>query len=137
MSLILVARVTSVSKGNRYEEMTDTIGRRTNGYTARKESLPEKTDVAILLIKRAPDTDICADYVLMDTWFITETMIKSILAEGLNVVGMVKQLRQHYCYMGRMYTLPELQKIVRFDGTRNIFGSLCVITQNGIPEPYL
>ena len=31
------------------------------------------------------------------------------------------------------YTLPELRKFVRFDGGRNIFGSLCVTTKNGIP----
>jgi hypothetical protein len=125
--------LSSASKSNRYEEMTDTIDRRTNGYKARKESLLTKTDAAIVLIKRALDAGICADYVLMDTWFTTEPMIKSILAEGLNVIGMVKQLNQRYYYKGRMYTLPELQKFVRFDSIRNIFGSLCVTTKNGIP----
>ena len=125
--------LSSASKSNRYEEMTDTIDRRTNGYKARKESLLTKTDAAIVLIKRALDAGICADYVLMDTWFTTEPMIKSILVEGLNVIGMVKQLNQRYYYKGRMYTLPELQKFVRFDSMRNIFGSLCVTTKNGIP----
>ncbi len=56
-------------------------------------------------------------------------MIKSILAEGLDVIGMVKQLKQRYRYKGRLYTLPELQKFVGFDGARNIFGSLCVTTE--------
>ena len=113
--------------------MTDTIDRRTNGYKARKESLLTKTDAALVLIKRALDAGICADYVLMDTWFTTEPMIKSILVEGLNVIGRVKQLNQRYYYKGRMYTLPELQKFVRFDSIRNLFASLCVTTKNGIP----
>lgn len=69
----------------------------------------------------------------MDTWFTTEPMIKSILAEGIDVIGMVKQLKQWYSCKGRSYTLPELQKFVGFDGARNIFGSLCVTTKNGIP----
>lgn len=60
-------------------------------------------------------------------------MIKSILAEGLDVIGMVKQLKQRYRYKGSSYTLPELQKFVSFNGARNIFGSLCVTTKNGIP----
>lgn len=69
----------------------------------------------------------------MDTWFAHEPMIKAILAKGLDVIGMVKQLKQRYTYKGRAYTLPELKKFVNFDGARDIFGSLCVTTKEGIP----
>ena len=41
---------------------------------------------------------IFCDYELMDTWFTTEPFIKSILAEGQNVIGIVKQLKQRYIY---------------------------------------
>ena len=125
--------LSSASKSNRYQEISDGIDHRTNGYKARKESLLAKTDAAILLIRRALDAGIKADYVLMDTWFTTEPMLKEVLAEGLDVIGMVKQLKQRYNYKGRAYTLPELRKFVRFDGARNIFGSLCATTKNGIP----
>lgn len=125
--------LSSAAKSNRYQEMAADIDRRSNGYKARMESLMKKTDAAILLIKQALNVGIQADYVLMDTWFTTEPMIKSILAEGLDVIGMVKQLKQRYCYKGSLYTLPELQRFVSFDGAGNIFGSLCVTTRNGIP----
>ena len=125
--------LSSASKSNRYQDISDGIDHRTNGYKARKESLLAKTDAAVLLIRRALNAGIRADYVLMDTWFTTEPMIKEVLAEGLDVIGMVKQLKQRYNYKGRAYTLPELRKFVRFDGARNIFGSLCVTTKNGIP----
>lgn len=125
--------LSSGTKSNRYQEMTTSIDCRSNGYKARKESLMAKTDAAILMIKRALNVGIRADYILMDTWFTTEPMIRSILAEGLDVIGMVKQLKQRYRYKGSSYTLPELQKFVSFDGARNIFGSLCVTTKNGIP----
>ena len=92
-----------------------------------------KTDAAIVLIERALNAGIQADYVLMDTWFTTEPMIKSILSRGLDVIGMVKQLKQRYIYNGKAYTLPQLQKLVSFEGARNIFGSLCVTTKTGIP----
>lgn len=125
--------LSSASKNNRYEEMSDNIDCRSNGYKARKESILSKTEASLLLIKRALEAGICADYVLMDTWFTTEPMIKAILAEGLDVIGMVKQLKQRYHYKGRRYTLSELQKFVRFNSVGNIFGSLCVTTKNGIP----
>ena len=125
--------LSSAKKSNRYEEMTDTFHPRSNGYKMRKESLLSKPDAAISLIKKALEFGIRADYVLMDTWFTTEPMITSILAEGLDVIGMVKQLKQRYVYKGKSYTLPQLQKFICFDGARNIFGSLCVTTKNGIP----
>lgn len=125
--------LSSSAKSNRYQEISEHIDRRSNGYKARQESLLPKTDAAILLIKRALNAGVTADYVLMDSWFTTEPMVKSILAEGLDAIGMVKQLKQRYHYKGKSYTLPELRKFVRFDGEKNIFGSVCVTTKSGIP----
>ena len=125
--------LSSANQNNRYEEINDYIDHRSNGYKARKDSLLSKPEASIQLIKRALESGICADYVLMDTWFTTEPMIKSILAEGLDVIGMVKQLKQRYIYNGKAYTLPQLQKFVSFKNTSNIFGSLCVTTKSGIP----
>ena len=55
-----------------------------------------KTDAAIQLIRNALTAGIKADYVLMDTWFITEPMLKEILNTGIHAIGMVKQLKQRY-----------------------------------------
>jgi len=60
-------------------------------------------------------------------------MIKAILKEGLNVIGMVKQLKQRYTYCSKTYTLAQLKKFVSFDDVWNIFDSLCVTTKSGIP----
>ena len=125
--------LSSASESNRYQEMSADIDRRSNGYKVGKESLIAKTDAAVMLIQRALNAGIQADYVLMDTWFTTEPMIRSILAEGLDVIGMVKQLNQRYNYNGKSWALPELQKFVSFDGAGNIFGSICVTTKNGVP----
>lgn len=125
--------LSSASESNRYQEISDGIDHRSNGYKTRKESLLTKPEAAILLIRRALNAGIDADYVLIDTWFTTEPMLGSVLAEGLDVIGMVKQLKQRYIYRGQSYTLPELRKFVRFEGARNTFGSLCVTTKKGIP----
>ena len=125
--------LSSAKKSNRYQENSDTIDHRTNGYKARKESIMHKTDASILLIKNALNAGVKADYVLMDTWFTTEPMLKQILLLGIDAIGMVKQLKQRYTYFGRQYTLPELKRFVRFQGAKNIFGSLVVTTKTGIP----
>ena len=92
-----------------------------------------KTDAAIQLIRNALTVGIKADYVLMDTWFTTEPMLKNILDTGIHAIGMVKQLQQRYTYNGRQYTLPGLKKFVDFSSAGNIFGSLVVTTKTGIP----
>ena len=125
--------LSSADKSNRYNEVSRGIDHRTNGFKFRRESMMRKTDAAILLIKNALTAGIKADYVLMDTWFTTEPMIKEILNTGINAIGMVKQLKQYYTYKGKRYKLPELKKFISFEGARNIFGSLVVTTKIGIP----
>jgi hypothetical protein len=93
----------------------------------------KKTDAAILLIQRALASGIKTDYVLMDTWFTTEPMLKEILKIGLDAIGMVKQLKQRYFFRGKAYTLPELRKFISHENAANILGSLVVTTKEGIP----
>ena len=123
----------SVEKSNRYNEVSPEIDKRTNGYKFRKESMMHKTDAAILMVKRALSVGIKADYVLMDTWFTTEPMIKELLAIGIDAIGMVKQLKQRYTFQKKQYTLHELKKFVKFNQAKDIFGSLIVTTKTGIP----
>lgn len=125
--------LSSANKSNRYNEISDAVDHRSNGYRIRKESMMHKTDAAIRLIENALNAGIKAQYILMDTWFTTEPMIGAILNTGLDVIGMVKQLKQRYSYNGKQYKLQELKKFVCFDGARNIFGSLIVTTKTGIP----
>ena len=125
--------LSSAKKSNRYQEISDQIDHRTNGYKARKESLLSKPEAAIRLIRRALAAGIQADYVLMDTWFTTEPMLAKILETGPDVIGMVKQLKQRYSYRGKLYTLPELRRFVHYDNSKNIFGSIVVSTKTGIP----
>ena len=88
--------LSSTAKNNRYQEVSDNIDHRTNGYKACKESMLKKTEAAVLLVQRALDAGIKADYILMDTWFTTEPMLKDLLKTGIDVIGMVKQLKQRY-----------------------------------------
>lgn len=125
--------LSSAKKSNRYQEISEQIDHRCNGYKARKESLLSKPDAAVLLVERALVAGIRADYILMDTWFTTEPLITRLLKLGMDTIGMVKQLNQRYIYHGEHYTLSQLKKLVCFEGNRNIFGSIVVTTKNGLP----
>jgi len=126
--------LSSANENNRYQEASQKIDHRTNGYKARKEALLQKPEAAIKLLQRALQAGIQADYVLMDTWFTTEPMICSILKEGLEVIGMVKQLKQRYIYRGKEYTLPGLKKFMQHETADTILGSIIVSTKKeGIP----
>ncbi|WP_303868887.1 transposase [Acetobacterium wieringae] len=85
------AMMSSANKANRVQEVSESIDRRTSGYKRRSEAIKKKTDVAVQMISNALKQGIQADNVLMDTWFTHEPMIRAILDEGLDVIGMVKQ----------------------------------------------
>lgn len=130
-SLIPIAfnLLSSSNKSNRYQEMREDIDHRTNGYKNRREAVMKKPEALILMVKRAFDAGIQADYILMDTWFTTEPILHSMLEAGIHVIGMVKQLKQTYLYNGHYYTLPQLRKFMQRECAVNIFGSVVVRTK--------
>lgn len=52
--------------------------------------------------------------------FYYRAKIGAILNTSLDVIDMVKQLKQHYIYNGKQYKLPKLKKFVCFDDARNM-----------------
>lgn len=102
----------SPNESNRLVNTCSTIDKRTNGYKRRKEAVQKKPEVAVTLIQNALKADIFADYVLMDTWFTTESLIKSVLTEGLHVIGMIKQLKQKYSYNVHSCDLKKLRTLL-------------------------
>jgi hypothetical protein len=92
----------------------------------------QKPDNVIKLIKNALNSGITADYVLMDTWFTNEPMIKSLRDIGLHVVGMVKS-NYRYRYNGELMKLDEIRKCLHSGKKSDIIGSLLCETKNGIP----
>ncbi len=121
------AMLSSRSKSNRYQETNDTIDKRTNGYKRRIESMKKKSDVAVQLIRNTLNQGIEASYVLMDTWFTHEPLIKSCLEEGIDVIGMVKQMKQKYTYQGKTYDLKELRTLLPKCRNGSIIGSVLVL----------
>lgn len=59
----------------------------------------KKGDVAVLMLKRAVKNGLIASYVLMDSWFVNDPMIKSVRAiknGAMHLLGMCKLDRRKY-----------------------------------------
>jgi hypothetical protein len=61
--------------------------------------------MAVLMLRRAWKQGLCASYVLMDSWFTSSEMIRSIraIAKGaMHVIGLAKMGNQKYSVNGKM-----------------------------------
>lgn len=63
------------------------------------------------MIQRALSAGVEASYVLMDTWFIQQPLIKSIADQGDDVIGMVKATNQCYLLGDKHYDLKVISSI--------------------------
>lgn len=120
----------SADAGKRLASASDSIDKRTNGYKRRQDAILHKPQAAIKLIHDALAAGIRANYVLMDTWFTNEPFIKDVVAEGVDIIGMLKDNKQRYWYKEKQYNLKQLAMFVDFNTPGNIFGSVCVKTKN-------
>jgi len=127
------ALLSSAKIANRLVETITHIDKRTCGFRRRMESMLHKPQAAVQLLDHAITAGISADYVLMDTWFTNEPMISSVLDKGLQVIGMVKDLKQRYTLKGKVYTLSQLRTLFKEKHGSEIIGSISVQTKQGIP----
>ena len=118
----------SAKASNRIAPANASIDKRSNGGKARKNAVLQKPEAAMKLIRNALNAGIKARYVLMDTWFTNEPFIANILAEGLDVIGMLKDNKQYYIYNGKKYNLKQLGKLVSFSKPGDILYSICAKT---------
>ena len=84
------------------------IDKRTNGWKQRKEALSKKTDVLVQMIDNAWKSGIDASFVLFDSWFSHDDIIRRIVNIGYGVICRLKRGRVKYGYQGKEYTLKQL-----------------------------
>jgi len=83
-------------------------------YSRVQELDENKNEVAVSMIKRAVKNGLMASYVLMDSWFTNDYMIKSIrsIKKGaIHLLGMCKMDNRKYCVNGK--ELNSHQIIIR------------------------
>lgn len=122
--------LSSAKPGKRLNEMKESIDKRTNGFKNRVAATMKKTDAAMEMICSVLNAGIPASYILMDTWFTNEPFIKNVLGVGLDVIGMLKDNKQMYCYKGRLVNLKQIAlNHIHFDTQGDLFGSITVRTK--------
>lgn len=125
--------LSSANDSNRLTEINTQVDKRSHGYKRRKGALLKRPESVDKMIARALDAGICADYVLMDSWFTNEPMIKNMLSHGLNVIGMLKDMKQKYEFNGAWLSLKELRARLKSSDFTDLIGEITVKTKSGIP----
>ncbi|KJS22867.1 MAG: transposase, partial [Clostridiaceae bacterium BRH_c20a] len=109
------------------------IDKRSSGYKRRVEALQTAPEQIPGMIKRAMDAGIDASYVLMDSWFTYQPLIKVIKEQGLDVIGMVKNLKQRYLVNGERVSLKQLYHLAKpVTGKKGILRSIYTTQANGV-----
>jgi hypothetical protein len=122
------------SKTSQINGITSKIDKRSSGYKRRLEALQSAPEQIPDMIQRALNAGIDASYVLMDTWFTHQPLIKNIKEQGLDVIGMVKNLKQRYLVNGERVSLSELYRLAApIQGKKGILRSIHTIQANGVP----
>jgi len=122
------------SKKSQINGISSKIDKRSSGYKRRLEALQTAPEQIPTMIERAMNTGIEADYVLMDTWFTHQPLIKDIKEQGLDVIGMVKNLKQRYLVDGERVSLEQLYRLATpTDGKKGTLRSIHTVQANGVP----
>src|SRR5690625_5074355 len=121
------------SKKSQINGISESIDKRSSGYKRRLEALQSAPEQIPGMLKRALNTGINASYVLMDTWFTQQPLIKAITEEGLDVIGMVKKLNQRYIVNGKRVSLDQLYRLATpCEGKKGILRSIHTKQANGV-----
>ncbi|MED4590816.1 MULTISPECIES: IS4 family transposase [Priestia] len=122
------------SKNSVINGVSQNIDKRSSGYKRRLEALQTAPEQIPTMIQRAMNSGIEATYVLMDTWFTHQPLIKEITDQGLDVIGMVKNLKQRYLMKGKKVSLKELYSLASpVQGKKGILRSIQTTQANGVP----
>jgi hypothetical protein len=122
------------SKKAQINGISEQIDKRTCGYKRRKNALQSKPEQIPEMIKRALTSGIDASYVLMDSWFTMPPLVKAIVEQGLDVIGMVKETKQRYHVNGKLVSLKQLYLLAKpVQSKKGILRSIHTIMANGTP----
>jgi DDE superfamily endonuclease len=122
------------SKKSRINDISEKVDKRSSGYKRRMEALQTAPEQIPSMIERALKAGIDASYVLMDSWFTQQPLIKDIKEQGIDVIGMVKNLKQRYLVGDKRVSLNELYRLAKpTSHKKGILRSIYTTQANGVP----
>jgi hypothetical protein len=109
-------------------KMNPNIDKRTNGYKRRKEAVQKSTDALILMLKQVEAYNIPAQYVLFDSWFCFNSVIRKVKECGLDTICMLKNSKANrYYYREEKLDLNQLyQKVNKAEDEAGVIASVVV-----------
>ena len=90
------------------ENFTNIVDYRSNAHIRRLETLKGKSQIAIDMVKRAVNSGIYADYLLVDSWYSKPSFIKEMNELGLKVITRVANNNKIWNFLGDRKTLTGI-----------------------------
>jgi hypothetical protein len=109
------------------------------GHQRETELHLDKISSAISMIKRAVANKIDFEYVLMDSWFVCEKMILSVLKTGAHLIGMCKMGTANYSFNGEQRSAKQIldslrnDKKIRWNKHLHLYVAEALVAYKGIP----
>lgn len=109
------------------------------GHQRETELHLDKISSAIAMIQRAVAHKIEFEYVLMDSWFVCEKMILSVVETGAHLIGMCKMGTAKYSFDGEQLSAKQILGHLKKDGKirwnkhLHLYVSQALVDYKGIP----
>jgi hypothetical protein len=100
------------------ENFKNIVDHRTNAHKRRLETLKGKSQIAIDMVKRAINSGIYADYLLVDSWYSKPSFIKEMNNLGLEVISRMANNNKIWNFIGDRKTLTGIYE--KFKKLKNI-----------------
>lgn len=121
-------------KKSQINGISSDIVKRTSGYKRRVNVLQTAPEQIPDMVRRALSNGINAEYVLMDSWFTMPPLVKAIVEQGLDVIGMVIETKQRYLVNGSTVLLKQLyQSAQPVESKKGVLCSIHCMMPNGTP----
>ena len=90
------------------EDFTNKIDHRSNAHKRRLETMHGKSQIAIDMVKRAVNSGIYADYLLVDSWYSKPIFIKEMNELGLKIISRIANNNKIWNFIGKEKTLEGI-----------------------------
>jgi hypothetical protein len=87
-----------------------------------KELDTNKIDMMLKMFYSAVYRCVQVDYVLVDSWFTCEALIRAVVGQGIHLIGMYKIAKTKFLYRGKLLTYSEINSRINKSKRCKLFG---------------
>ena len=90
------------------DDFTNKVDHRSNAHKRRLETMKGKSQIAIDMVKRAVESGIYADYLLVDSWYSKPVFLKEMNTLGLKVISRMANNNKIWNFLGKEKSLEAI-----------------------------